>query len=736
VNPQVSEPVQACVSCGAPNPLLALFCNQCGLGLGQSWGSATLTISSPPASAAVVSGPMSARSLGHASTRPPPAPLSARPAPPALQDRATDARELADPLIGVVVADRYRIREAIGRGGMGVVYRVEHARIGKPMALKLLTGELTRDPRQVARFKREAQMVSRLSHPNTVQVFDFGASDGLVYLAMEYLKGEDLGHLIRRIGPLGVERTLKIVIQVCSSLAEAHEKGMVHRDLKPENIILMQGSEDEDVIKVLDFGLAKLREGGELSEVTSRGAIVGTPYYMSPEQIRGDDVGPESDVYALGALTYACLTGTVVFDAQTPMGVLTKHLTELPESPSRRFPDLNIPNGVSQVVLATLEKDPKRRVSSVTQLQQSLIALLEHSGQQHEAVERLLDFSHLRAAVDAESASSIRDEVERYERKLRRRGTALWLVPAALAVLGLGFAVRAYQRYNAPPVFAGDELEPNDAASQATLVPFPFVAKGVIGKRLDPQRSDRDFYRFRLPAGQAPISLELGSVPGMALCALLYAGGSEEPFGRYCPGGPDRRLLIEALQLPPGEYLLGLMQDREAYTKEAPPPTLESISDSYRLAVAKSLAPDAELEPNDFPRDASPISLGQKRSGRLVWMRDIDVWCAGSEQKAVRFRVTDSPERPRARASVLQVVPLAGDDLEVPFRVHRQGAPDVHASARDVLGTWQSSSMTPSASRPACIQLTLVPNPWAPTPHPLLAPAGEEPYFVELAAAP
>ncbi|HYQ16860.1 MAG TPA: serine/threonine-protein kinase, partial [Polyangiaceae bacterium] len=312
------EQAQLCMSCGGHNTADARFCNQCGLSLTQSWGSTTLTITSPPAGPAV-SVPLSARSLGVASTHPPP-PASTRPAPAALHERATDMRELADPLIGVVVAERYRIKEPIGRGGMGVVYRVEHARIGKLMALKLLTGELTRDPQQVARFKREALMVSRLSHPNTVQVFDFGASDGLVYLAMEYLKGEDLGHLIRRVGPLSVARTLKIVIQICSSLSEAHAKGIVHRDLKPENIIVMQGSDDEDLIKVLDFGLAKLREGGELSEVTSRGAIVGTPYYMSPEQIRGDDVGPESDVYALGALTYACLTASVVFEAQTPMG--------------------------------------------------------------------------------------------------------------------------------------------------------------------------------------------------------------------------------------------------------------------------------------------------------------------------------------------------------------------------------------------------------------------------------
>ncbi len=724
-----AEPGQLCISCGAHNVVDARFCNRCGLGLGQSFNATTLTISSPP-----VSLPLSTRSLGVASTRPPPGPGSTRPAPPALQERATDPRDLADPLIGVVVAERYRIKEHIGRGGMGVVYRVEHARIGKLMALKLLTGELTRDPRQVARFKREAQLVSRLSHPNTVQVFDFGASDGLVYLAMEYLKGEDLGHLIRRVGPLSVERTLKIVIQVCSSLAEAHGMGMVHRDLKPENIIVMQGPDEEDLIKVLDFGLAKLREGGELSEVTSRGAIVGTPYYMSPEQIRGDDVGPESDVYALGALTHACLTGTVVFDAQTPMGVLTKHLTQLPESPSRRFPDLKIPNSLSQIVLATLEKDRKRRIPGVAELQQALIGELEHGGK-HEEVERLLDFSHLRHAADAaDGGVATRDEVERYERKLRQRSHVLWTVLLALLVGGVFVGFRAFQRWTAPPVFAGDELEPNDSAPYATRVPFPFSAKGVVGKRLDKERSDRDFFRFQVPAGARAVSFEASAIPGLAWCALLYRAGSEEPLGRYCPGTAERRLRIEALAVPAGEYVLGLMQDREAYTKESAPPTVESISESYGLSVGQGAA-EAELEPNDFPRDATRLAVGERRRGSLAWMRDLDVFCSSSEGK-VRLRVTDSPERPRAHAAVLQVTPLAGDDVDVPVRVHRPGAREVPASVRDVLGDWQSTVLDPSAGRPACIQLSLVPNPWAPTPHPLVAPAGEEPYWVEAVAAP
>lgn len=733
MNPVAPEPSPPCMSCGSANAPEARFCSQCGLALNQSWNASTLTLSSPPNSL-----PLSRGAMGLASTRPPPGitdgPASTRTAAPLLE-RTPDPRELADPLIGVVVAERYRIKEPIGRGGMGVVYRVEHARIGKLMALKLLTGELTRDPQQVARFKREALMVSRLSHPNTVQVFDFGASDGLVYLAMEYLKGEDLGHLIRRIGPLGVERTLKIVIQVCSSLSEAHAKGMVHRDLKPENIIVMQGSEDEDLIKVLDFGLAKLREGGELSEVTSRGAIVGTPYYMSPEQIRGDDVGPESDVYALGALTYACLTATVVFEARTPMGVLTKHLTELPESPSQRFPELRIPQSVSQIVMATLEKDRKRRLPTVEELQRAMIAELEHGGKQQE-VERLLDFSHLRHAGGAGDAdAATRDEVERYERKLRRRGRAVWAVLGALLLGAAFFGVRTYQRWTAPAVFAGEELEPNDAASTATRVPFPFAAKGIVGKRLDAERSDRDFYRFSVPAGASAVALEASAVPGLAWCGLVYAAGSEQPLGRYCPGAADRRLRVEGLRLAAGEYVLGLMQDREAYTKEPPPATFESISQSYQLSVAAATDGDAEQEPNDFPRDALRVAPGSKVSARLPWMRDVDVVCASGDAK-VRLKVTDSPERSRARAAVLQVTPLSGADLDVPVRVHHAAVKDVQASPRDVVGTWQSTVMDPAAGRPSCVQLSLVPNPWAPTPHPLLAPAGEEAYWVEAVGAP
>lgn len=633
----------------------------------------------------------------------------------------------------MIVADRYRILEQIGRGGMGVVYRAEHARIGKLMALKLLTGELTRDPSQVARFKREALLASKLSHPNTVQVFDFGSSDTLVYLAMEYLRGEDLARLIRREGPLSVERTAKIVIQICSSLAEAHDHGIVHRDLKPENIIIVRGQAGEDVVKVLDFGLAKLRESPELSEVTSRGAIVGTPYYMSPEQIRGESVGPQGDVYALGALMYACLTASVVFDAPSPMAVLTRHLLDEPESPSLRRPELKIPDSVSQIVLRALIKDPTRRTASVQALQQALVDELKRDGQPN--VERLLDSGEMRRIADADGEAATRNEVEAYERKLRTRGRFAWALLGLTLTAGLFVALRVWRQINLPPAFAGREREPNDAASVANKIPFGVTVSGQIGKRLDRERSDRDFFQVAVPVGSPVLSIELTGLPNLAICLWLYPAGNESPFGRYCSGSASHDLQIPALRVAPGAYVLAVMQDREAYTRGPAPPVYENISDDYRLSItAGTSTPDFEVEPNDALAIASFVAVGGTLRGRLAWMRDVDVVCVkeGSAQAQVRFVVEDP--HPRSRSAVLEVTPLAGPDHDIPTRLHRLGS-GAKPTPTDTVGQYRSTPIPLGGGRPACLSLTLAPNPGAATEQPLVAPAGDEEYSVRVESA-
>jgi predicted Ser/Thr protein kinase len=698
----------ACQRCGAQNDPAAHYCANCGTEVVHS----APTERQPP--------------VQRSGTSVPPPRLSVAPAPPR-------ERHHADPLIGRIVADRYRVLELIGRGGMGVVYRAEHARIGKILALKLLTGELTRDSDQVARFKREALMASKLSHPNTVQVFDFGDADGLAYLAMEYVRGTDLGSVVSSAGQLGHERAARIIVQVCSSLAEAHDKGIVHRDLKPENIMIVQGQSGEDVAKVLDFGLAKLRESSELSDVTSSGAIVGTPYYMSPEQIRGEAIGPQSDVYALGAVLYACVTGTVVFDAPTPMGVLTRHLTEQPQPPSARVPDIAIPKGLERIILTALAKDPAQRYASAAALQEALVAELRGGGGAT-SLELLLDSQKLRSLAAGGGEVATRDEVERYERKLRRRDLALWGVLGALVIAAGVGGTRVYFSLTARPAFQGVELEPNNAASEAFSVPFPLDVKGRLGQRIDKGRGDRDFYRLTVPAETDVVSLTFEPLPNVGSCLWLYPPGSQEPFGRYCLGGAGVRLQADALKLVPGEWVVAVMQDREAYFEGGVAPVHENVSDDYRLVMRPArAAPEQETEPNDAAPLGNSVAPGGVLRAALGWARDTDLVCAAAGAPRVRFVVEDAVERPRSHYSVLQATMRGGPDDGIPVRVHRAGA-KVQASPRDAVGAWKSVAAQFDAVVPPCVELTLVPNPWGPTPAALAAPPGDEAYLVRVEA--
>ena len=697
----------ACPACAHQNLGDARYCNQCGIALRRD----SAVIEDPR-------GQTGADGL-HAS----------------FADRPTmDAPQLADPLLGIVVADRYRILELLGRGGMGVVYKVEHARIGKLMALKLLTGELTRDTALMARFQREALMASKLSHANTVQVFDYGSAEGLTYLAMEYLAGQDLSRPLKH-GPISASRTTKIMIQVCSSLNEAHEHGIVHRDLKPENVFLLKGSSGDDIVKVLDFGLAKLRESSELAEVTTSGSVVGTPYYMSPEQVRGEAVDARSDIYSLGAVLYKCLTGNPPFDAQTPMGILTLHLTEEPVPPCDAFPRLSIPREMSDVVMKALAKDPNQRFQTVRELQRALVEAIRGAGH---SMDSLLDSEGSRRVAEAvrDAAArevATRDEVDSYERKLRRRG--LFAIAGIVVGLGAGVFVgwRAWQRATAEPTFDGREREPNSQASDAMTVPFGEAVRGKIGKRLDEARGDRDFYRIDVPDGTEMVRISTSSLPNMALCTWLYRSGVEEPQARYCTGASARSLDVPALRLDAGQYLFAIIQDRDQYTEDPPPPVHENVSDEYELRVtAGTQDASIEVEPNDTVQIANSLNVKGTLRGKLAWMRDADTICASATSGKIQFAVEDSL---RARYSVLQVTPYGGPADQIPVRVHHASS-KVKASPRDVKGAWKSPVVElGGVTEKACVSLRLVPNPWAPTPHPRVAPAGAEEYTVRVEPA-
>ena len=250
-----------------------------------------------------------------------------------------------DPLIGKVLSERYRIVRKIGEGGMGAVYQAEHALIEKKIALKILFQDLTRRPDLVARFLQEAKSASRIGHENIIDISDFGQSpDGLVFIAMEYLDGQDLGKLLKQTGAMHWERARPILMQIAKGLRAAHGNGIIHRDMKPENVYLIQRDGRPDFVKVLDFGIAKIINADEAAvrALTQTGMIFGTPEYMSPEQAQGSPPDHRVDIYAVGCIMYHMLTGQVPFTADNFMGILTKHLLEAPVPPRKRRPDLEI----------------------------------------------------------------------------------------------------------------------------------------------------------------------------------------------------------------------------------------------------------------------------------------------------------------------------------------------------------------------------------------------------------
>lgn len=278
---------------------------------------------------------------------------------------------VGDPLIGRTLEGKYRIDAVLGEGGMGTVYRATRLLIGDTVALKILHSDTMRDPSAIERFRREAQAAARLKHPNVVAIHDFGVgADDTVYLVMEFADGEDLRALIDRFGRLSPAVASELMDQLCSALDEAHQRNIVHRDLKPENI-LIRSSPGGYRIKILDFGIAKLRDLSTTSGgLTQAGTVVGTPFYMSPEQCRGREVDPRSDIYALGVILYEMLTGSVPFEAKHSAEVVAQHVSELPTPPTMRNPA--IPPAVEAVVLRALQKRPEARQQSAGEFAKEL----------------------------------------------------------------------------------------------------------------------------------------------------------------------------------------------------------------------------------------------------------------------------------------------------------------------------------------------------------------------------
>jgi serine/threonine-protein kinase len=284
-----------------------------------------------------------------------------------------------DPLIGRVINDRYRVVGTIARGGMGKVYRAEQQPLGRLVALKVLNPNYTgeNDPEFHKRFFLEASIASKLTHPNTVTIFDYGKTDDdIYYIAMELLEGRTLHRALREESPLSAERTMHIGRQICRSLREAHNLGVIHRDLKPANVYLVQHGDERDFVKVLDFGLVKnLEDKGE--ELTQAGLFMGSPKYMAPEQIRGERCDGRCDVYGLGVMMFEMLTGKVPFDRQNSVNILMAHIQEDVPAMSVMNPSARVPAALEAVVRRCMAKSVDARYASMEDV---LIALKEVAG--------------------------------------------------------------------------------------------------------------------------------------------------------------------------------------------------------------------------------------------------------------------------------------------------------------------------------------------------------------------
>jgi len=298
-------------------------------------------------------------------------------------------------LVDSVIADRYHIVKKLGEGGMGAVYLGEHVKMGRKSAIKVMASSMASDPEAIARFNREAANAARINHPNVCAIYDFGETpDGLIYLAMEFIEGESLGDVLDKEGVLPPARAVSILRQTADALQAAHDLGIVHRDLKPDNIMLSKSRGGADVVKVVDFGIAKAMSGEEGQQVTKTGLVVGTPEYMSPEQLSGDVLDGRSDLYSLALVFYRLLTGTFPFPSESAQEMMIKRLTDDPLPLDAARPGVGYPPALQQVMDRALARMPRDRYPSAVQFA-------------HDAVAAAAGWDSATAAAPAEGATQI-----------------------------------------------------------------------------------------------------------------------------------------------------------------------------------------------------------------------------------------------------------------------------------------------------------------------------------------
>ncbi len=320
--------------------------------------------------------------------------------------------EIKDPFVGRTLDEKYCVEERLGAGGMGAVYRARHLLMDRPVAIKVLHQRLVEDEAARVRFQIEARAAVLLQHSNAVSVTDFGqTSEGCVYIVMELLEGRTLREILSREAPIETARAVSIMLQVSDAVAAAHEAGIIHRDLKPSNILVTQSADQPAVVKVLDFGIAKLgadKLDDDATILDQRSSVIGTPRYMAPEQSNGFELTPAADVYSLGVILYEMLTGMAPFTGSTPAEIAQKHTNDSPHPP--RAIVAAIPEDVERVVLHALEKQSSHRSANAAEFRRELLETAERLGLEHHALKSAPDIEALRdAGVESPSGRLVVD---------------------------------------------------------------------------------------------------------------------------------------------------------------------------------------------------------------------------------------------------------------------------------------------------------------------------------------
>jgi serine/threonine-protein kinase len=569
-----------------------------------------------------------------------------------------ESSTLAGPWAGAIIDGRYRLTEKLGEGGMGTVYKVEHVRMGKVLALKVLRPEIAVDKKIKQRFHQEARVVSKLSHPNTIQVFDFGElEDGSLYIAMEYLSGRDLAWTLRSHGSLPERRAIAIASQVLASLAEAHENGIIHRDIKPANIMLLKGRAGEERVKVLDFGIAQLTEEEQRKHITGVADFLGTPAYMSPEQARGEKLDARSDLYSVGAMLFELVTGRGPFVGPTPLSIVTKHMTDSPPLFADAAPDKFLSGSLEQVVRRALAKAREDRFANAEQMREALERVRSEGGPSN----------HLFTPIPDEvtgSKMARREDFDRFERSLRVKRTLTPLV-FLLVLAGLAASVLRYWQREEEQAVSEVEREPNNEPSQANRLVLGRPIRGMIGTPLSDRESDRDIFVLNL-SEPAALTVEVTGVPDMNLVLEVLqvdssASGEQKLASRLvlddAPAGQGER--VDAFAARAGPLYLRLQE--RAYFTEPPRPPRETTHASYVLTVSKTPTDgQVEVEPNDTLQTATRLGIGKAAVGFTGAAVPYDASYAEQAFSSVDFLVAYTEGAPPHSMAAILIGPPVG----------------------------------------------------------------------------